>query len=182
MGRAQSKFGELETGPVDTEFERLDAGPGLDQDEAPRLALFQPYGARPPLDPFLACSLRQVVEIRDATELLEVDDPDGYTLGYVRWNGRPVPVLNPIRWGSEVGLLTPKRRIILVRGATIAKVVAIPIEQFWIEDPKSSPLTQIVAVEATRRLWKTNCLALLQASFGEALLLDLDAILHSVVA
>lgn len=149
---------------------------------AVQLAVFQPLGGRAPLDPYLACSLRQVVEIRDSAELLQVDDPGGDTLGYVRWRDRPIPVLNPVRWGSNDSATSARQRLVLLRGATIAKVLAVPIQQFWIEPLEPDSASQLEAVAASRMVWKTKCLALLNAPFGEALLLDVDALFRSVVA
>lgn len=147
-----------------------------------KLAIFQPVGGRAPLDPYLACTLRQVLEIRDSDEILFVDDPCGNTLGYVRWNENPIPVLDPVRWGSPGKAMGSRQRLVLVRGATATKVLAIPIQQFWIESLEGAGDGRVRALSVPGLVWKTRCLALIHAPFGEALLLDVDALFRSLVA
>lgn len=128
----------------------------------------------------LATSLRQVVEVRESEQLLTVEDPSRAIQGYVRWNGQPVPVLRPPEGAGELEDVG-RRRILLLRGSELPKVVAVPIREFHIEAAESG-VGSILRSEATERTtWGVPALARLTGPFGEALLLDMDGLIRSLI-
>lgn len=128
----------------------------------------------------LATSLRQVVEVRDSEELLTVEDPSRAIQGYVRWSGQPVPVLRAPEGSGETEE-PGRKRIVLLRGARLAKVVAVPIREFHIEPVGRLGASALRSAATERTTWGVPALALVTGAFGEALLLDMDALIRSLV-
>ena len=128
----------------------------------------------------LATSLLQVVEVRDSEELLTVEDPSRAIQGYVRWSGQPVPVLRAPEGAGETEQ-TGRKRIVLLRGARLAKVVALPIREFRIESLDAAGGVALRGEATDRTTWGVPALARLTGPFGEALLLDMDGLIRSLV-
>lgn len=128
----------------------------------------------------LATSLRQVIEVRDSEQLLTVEDPTRAVQGYVRWSGQPVPVLRAPEGAGETEE-ADRKRIVLLRGARLAKVVAVPIRELRIDIVDSSGGVQVRGETTDRTAWGVPALARLTGPFGEALLLDMDGLIRSLV-
>ena len=163
--------------PADQEAPPSLLGSG-DREAGLKIARFVTSGTVRPVS--LATSLSQVVEVRDSEELLAVEDPNRAIQGYVRWSGQPVPVLRAPEGAGEREQ-HGRRRIVLLRGARTPKVVAVPIRELRIETIAPTGDPRFRAESTDRTTWSVPALARVTGPFGEALLLDMDGLIHSLV-